>query len=259
MNLKLTDIVTDEELQARDQISDEAVADYYNFLREGGKLPPVTVFFDGTRYFLADGWHRYFAHKSAGMATIEVEVIKGTKRDAMKYAMGANDKHGLRRTVADKRKAVTMAFDDIELAELSDREIAKLCNVTHPFVAKMRKEAGAVVEEKPIKEKIDENKIPQAAQGTDEEFRLQELSDALVQANEEKVALEDRLALKVIDATEEEKARLSETLADLRQQLKVLEAENRSLKASLKVEVEEKNQLIRQVNYWKKQATKGTK
>ena len=135
MNLKLTDIVTDEELQARDQISDEAVADYYNFLREGGKLPPVTVFFDGTRYFLADGWHRYFAHKSAGMATIEVEVIKGTKRDAMKYAMGANDKHGLRRTVADKRKAVTMAFDDIELAELSDREIAKLCNVTHPFLS----------------------------------------------------------------------------------------------------------------------------
>jgi cell shape-determining protein MreC len=61
------------------------------------------------------------------------------------------------------------------------------------------------------------------------------------------------------DATEEEKARLSETLADLRSQIKVLEAENKALKASLKMETDEKNQLIRQVNYWKKQATKGTK
>jgi hypothetical protein len=123
----------------------------------------------------------------------------------------------------------------------------------------MRKETGAVVEHKPVKEPNHEDKVAQANQGSDEEFRIAELSDALVQAEEEKTALADRLALKVFDATEEEKARLGETLAELRQQIKVLEAENRSLKASLKVEVEEKNQLIRQVNYWKKQATKGTK
>lgn len=259
MNLKLTDIITDADLQAREKISDEAVAEYYNVLREGVKLPPITVFFDGTRYFLADGWHRYFAHKSAGMATIEVEVIKGTRRDAQKYAMGANNTHGLQRTVADKRKAVTMAFDDIEWAELSSREISKLCNVSHTFVEKIRKEVGAVVEHKPTKEPKREDKIAPRDEGSDEDFRIAELSDALVQAEEEKTALADRLALKVVDATEEEKARLGETLAELRQQIKVLEAENRSLKASLKIEVEEKNQLIRQVNYWKKQATKGTK
>lgn len=257
MNLKLTDIITDADLQARDKINDEAVADYYNVLKEGGKLPPVTVFFDGTRYYLADGWHRYFAHKSAGMATIEVEVIKGTRRDAQKHAMGANDKHGLRRTVADKRKAVTMAFDDIEYGELSDREIAKLCNVSHVFVAKMRKEL--VVEEKAAKEPKNEPKTESRVEDNAEEFKIQELADALVQAHEEKAKLEDRVAIAASDATPEEKARLSETLADLRNQVKVLEAENKALKASLKIETEEKNQLIRQVNYWKKQATKGTK
>lgn len=259
MNLKLSDIIIDADLQAREKISDEAVSEYYDVLREGGKLPPVKVFFDGTRYFLGDGWHRLFAHRTAGLATIEADIVQGTRRDAMKYAMGANNDHGLRRTIADKRKAVGMAFDDIEMAELSDREIAKLCNVSHVFVAKMRKETGAVVEDKPAKEPKHEDKVAPRAEGSDEDFRIAELSDALVQAEEEKTALADRLALKVVDATEEEKARLGETLSELRQQIKVLEAENRSLKASLKIEVEEKNQLIRQVNYWKKQATKGTK
>ena len=259
MNLKLTDIVTDADLQARDRLSDEAIAEYYNVIREGGKLPPVTVFFDGIRYYLADGWHRYFAHKTAGMATIEVEVIKGTKREAQKYAMGANNTHGLQRTVADKRKAVMMAFDDIEWAELSSREIAKLCNVSHTFVDKIRKEIGAVAEEKPAREPKNEPKIEKRVEADAEEFKIQELADALVQAHEEKAKLEDRVAIAASDATPEEKARLSETLAELRNQIKVLEAENKALKASLKIETEEKNQLIRQVNYWKKQATKGTK
>lgn len=257
MNLKLSDIVTDAELQAREKLSDETIAEYYNVLREGAKLPPVTVFHDSKRYYLADGWHRYFAHRSAGLELIEVEVIDGSKRDAMKYAIGANSSHGLPRTIADKRKAVHMALDDIELGELSDREIAKLCNVTHPFVAKLRKDL--VGEDKPVKEPKNEPKIESRTQDNAEEFKIQELADALVQAHEEKAKLEDRIAVAATEATPEEKARLSETLADLREQIKVLEAENKALKASLKIETEEKNQLIRQVNYWKKQATKGTK
>lgn len=259
MNLKLSDIVTDADLQARERLSDEAIADYYNVLREGGKLPPVTVFFDGIKYYLADGWHRYFAHKSAALELIEVEVIKGTRREAQKYAMGANNTHGLQRTVADKRKAVLMAFDDIEWAELSSREIAKICNVSHTFVDKIRKEIGADAQEKPVKEPKLEPKIESGTEDNAEEFKIQELADALVQAHEEKAQLEDRIAVAATDATPEEKARLSETLADLRNQVKVLEAENKALKASLKIETDEKNQLIRQVNYWKKQATKGTK
>lgn len=258
MNLKLSDIIIDADLQAREKLSDDAIAEYYDVIREGGKLPPIKVFFDGTRYFLADGNHRYFAHRTAGLATIEADIVQGTRRDAMKYAMGANNDHGLRRTIADKRKAVGMAFDDIEMAELSDREIAKLCNVSHVFVAKLRKETGAVVEEK-TREPKNEPKIEKRAEDNAEEFKIQELADALVQAHEEKAQLEDRIAVAATDATPEEKARLSETLAELRNQIKVLEAENKALKASLKIETEEKNQLIRQVNYWKKQATKGTK
>lgn len=59
--------------------------------------------------------------------------------------MGANYDHGLRRTPADKRKAVTTLLSNPDVANdpqtgepWSDREAARRCNVTHPFVAKIR-------------------------------------------------------------------------------------------------------------------------
>lgn len=267
MNIKLSDIRVDGDLQIRKKMHDDVISEYYDVLRNGGKLPPVTVFFDSATYHLADGWHRYHAHKTAGMATIEADIKEGSKRDAQLYAFGANHEHGLRRTQADRRKAIEIMLHDIEWVEWSDREIAKVCKVSHPLVAKIRKELGANTDQRktadgktqPTKKGKDDNQDTQGTEGNDKEFAIQELSDALVQAHDENKALEDRIAVAASDATEEEKARLYETLADLRSQIKVLEVENKALKASLKMETDEKNQLIRQVNYWKKQATKGTK
>lgn len=56
----------------------------------------------------------------------------------MQYAVGANAAHGLRRTNADKRRAVTMLLDDPESVQWSDREIAKACAVSHEFVRQQR-------------------------------------------------------------------------------------------------------------------------
>lgn len=52
--------------------------------------------------------------------------------------VGANASHGLRRTNDDKRRAVLTLLNDLEWAKWSDREIARACGVTHPFVAKQR-------------------------------------------------------------------------------------------------------------------------
>ena len=41
--MKLLDIKLDTELQSRVEISDEAINDYSEALREGAKFPPVTV------------------------------------------------------------------------------------------------------------------------------------------------------------------------------------------------------------------------
>ena len=73
--MKLTEITVDSKLQGRCKLNQEVVDEYSETLREGGKLPPVKVFRIGSRYHLVDGWHRYFAHKKAGLvALLGVEI-----------------------------------------------------------------------------------------------------------------------------------------------------------------------------------------
>jgi hypothetical protein len=57
--------------------------------------------------------------------------------DAEWYALSTNQKHGLRRTREDKRKAVSRALE-ID-PDRSDREIARHLGVSHPFVARLRR------------------------------------------------------------------------------------------------------------------------
>lgn len=57
--------------------------------------------------------------------------------DALKYALGANTDHGLRRTNADKRKCVTLALASFGVKE-SSRTIAGICGVAVSFVADMK-------------------------------------------------------------------------------------------------------------------------
>jgi ParB-like chromosome segregation protein Spo0J len=267
MNLKLSDIRIDGDLQVRAAINDAVVADYYDVLREGGKLPPVVVFFDSAQYHLADGNHRYHAHKSAGLALIEADVREGTKRDAMLYALGANAEHGFRRTTQDKQRAVKIMLNDMEWMEWSDREIAKQCKVSHPFVSKVRKDIGASVSEvkyerngqQESRKLKDNDEIDEVSEGNSLETKVQELATEYAELAEEKAKLEDRIAVAAMDATEEEKQAYADTLESLRSQVKALEAENRALKATNRAVQDENNQLKKQVNYWKKQVQKGTK
>src|SRR5690606_22774478 len=59
---------------------------------------------------------------------------------AVLYAVGANAQHGLRRSKADKRRAVETLLLDSEWCQWSDREIARRCSVGHTLVANVRKE-----------------------------------------------------------------------------------------------------------------------
>src|SRR5574337_197364 len=124
--------------QSRANLNESVVAEYAEAMTEGAKLPAVTVFFDGSEYWLADGFHRYHGHKRIGALKIDAEVHNGTRRDAVLHSVGANAAHGLRRTNEDKRRAVETLLNDAEWSLWSDREIAKQCGVTHPFVAAVR-------------------------------------------------------------------------------------------------------------------------
>lgn len=124
--------------QSRAEINDATIAEYAETIRAGTDLPPVVTFFDGVNFWLADGFHRYHAHRAAGAMEISSEVRPGTCREAVLYSVGANAAHGLRRTNEDKRRAVQTLLDDPEWAAWSDREIARQCAVSYNTVASMR-------------------------------------------------------------------------------------------------------------------------
>ncbi len=54
------------------------------------------------------------------------------------FSLGVNSTHGLRRSNTDKRKAVMTLLQDSEWSQWSDRVIAKQCQVSPTFVAKVR-------------------------------------------------------------------------------------------------------------------------
>lgn len=125
--------------QARAAMVQEAIDEYALAMADGKEFPAVTVFFDGEVYWLGDGFHRVAAHiKAFGIAPIRADVQDGSQRDALLFATGANANHGVRRTVADKRKAVSALLDDPEWCQWSDREIARKVDVSHTFVANLR-------------------------------------------------------------------------------------------------------------------------
>jgi ParB-like chromosome segregation protein Spo0J len=59
---------------------------------------PVTVFDTGDELFLADGHHRVEAARRLGRMTIEANVRRGSRHDALEFAIElARDQRGLSR------------------------------------------------------------------------------------------------------------------------------------------------------------------
>ena len=125
-------------MQPRVATDKTTVKEYAERIEASDKLPPVVVFFDGTTYWLAEGFHRLAAHKLAGRTMIDCIVIDGTKADAQWHALQTNKTHGRRRSNDDKIKAVQMAFAHPKGKDLSDRAIAELVGVSATMVAKHR-------------------------------------------------------------------------------------------------------------------------
>lgn len=126
--------------QQREEINVETLELYSAALKEGAKFPPIVVFHDGVQNWLADGFHRLHAHRSANLTEIMCEIHDGTVRGAILFSVGSNSAHGLRPTNADKRKAALTLLQDKEWSHWTDHKIAAHCHVTQPFVSKLRKE-----------------------------------------------------------------------------------------------------------------------
>lgn len=136
--VKLENIRIDGGTQYRDQINQDVVKDYAEKMREGEEFPPLDTVFDGSTYWLVDGFHRYFASHDLGFKEVQVNYKPGTQEEAQLLALGVNAGHGLQRNNATKRKVVEAALAHPSLEGASNVNIAKLCRVSDTFVAAVR-------------------------------------------------------------------------------------------------------------------------
>ena len=259
MILNLDKIRIDCGTQARAALNLETVNEYSEAILAGAVFPSVTVFFDGSEYYLADGFHRYLATKSAGAPGIDANVTNGTLRDAILYSLSANNDHGLRRTNADKRKAVVTMLEDFEWQDWSDREIAKFCKVGHPLVGQIRKELGTTPDKvkferdgkviemnKPIKSPIQKTPLPELHVEDLPDNEKEILFDAVEMLKAENQALTDKLAVVSISPEIAERDMAQSLIADLRAQIRLLEIELKSVTQSRDTYQSEKAQLMKQ-------------
>ena len=135
--------------QPREAINETTVGEYAEAMTEGAEFPPLDLFFDGAEYWLADGFHRYHAANKIGLVEIPAKMHSGTRRDAVLFSVGVNQGHGLRRTNADKRKAVMTLMTDIEWSQWSNVEIGRRCGVSHELANVVRKSLAESASEQP--------------------------------------------------------------------------------------------------------------
>ena len=81
-------------LFARAGFDRATVERYSNAITDRHTLPPVTVYFDGADYWLADGFHRFAACEELGCTDIPVDIRHGTKQEALLFSLGADATHG---------------------------------------------------------------------------------------------------------------------------------------------------------------------
>lgn len=138
--LKLDQIRLDGDTQPRVAIDEDLVAEYADAYAAGIALPPLVVFHDGASYWLVDGFHRRWAAIKAGIKSVPCFVHEGTLQDARWFSYATNQAHGLRRSNADKAKAVRQALKHPTGAKMSDRQIAEHVGVASNTVLKYRQE-----------------------------------------------------------------------------------------------------------------------
>lgn len=136
VRMRLDALVLDQHAQPRTGVDLAVVAEYAEDMRRGDEFPPVDAFGTTEQAYLASGWHRYYARKSAGSDDVAVLLHSGGLSDAVWFSCGTNTDHGLRRSNADKRRSVENALR--HRPDLVDQAIAKHCGVDPKTVAAAR-------------------------------------------------------------------------------------------------------------------------
>ena len=255
--LNLLTIKIDGGTQARVSLNQDVVKEYAESMREGDVFPPITVFFDGSDYWLADGFHRYFATKANAFTSIEADVKNGTLDDATLFAFSANSKRGLSMTFEDNRNIIYAMLRHPEWSKWTNTAIAKHIGVSSmtvgrvkatmekkddeptvkKFIDKSGKESTVDTSKLATKQKIKKPDVSTAPSEMEQKIaemsdQIDELVDTVNSQADENTLLRDKIAIGQWDASDIEKIDAEERLAEARERIRILEIENKALRDS---------------------------
>jgi ParB-like chromosome segregation protein Spo0J len=158
--VKLSDIRIDGGTQGRVEIDQNHAYQMVEMMKEGYEFDPIDTNFDGSTYWLVDGFHRYHAYKLLGIKEVTVKYVPGTLDEAIVRSYGVNSRHGKPRSFDDRQKIVESALANPLTKDKTNYEIAKICVVSQSFVAGVRdpakKQKQKAAKEKHIKKKAEE-------------------------------------------------------------------------------------------------------
>ena len=244
--LNLAVLRLDGDTQARLALSQVKVKEYAALMADGEEFHPVDVFFDGSDYWLADGFHRYFATKTNRKTSIQATVTNGTLEDAQLFAMKANRGHGLHMLAADIRHCIVRMLEHPVWGTWSNAAIAKWVGTSKMTVGRVKAAISEPEEPKETKyvnkhgqessmntEKIGRPAKPAATPPKEEDDpKIIELVETVNELSEENQKLKDAIAVGAWDATDIEKEDAQDTITALREEIRVLEIEVKTLRES---------------------------
>jgi hypothetical protein len=238
--LKLTSIRVDGDTQARAALDQDMVTQYAEHMREGSTFPDIVVFHDGTSYWLADGFHRYFATQMNALDSIEADIRTGTLDEAQLYAYGANSKRGLTMTREDNRNIILKMINHPIWGKWTNAEIGRHVGVSKMTVGRFKQtlppseDTVKTYTNKHGQQRSIETKNlgKKPAEEMDDSDNVTELTETIASISEENQLLKDKIAIGQWDASEIERIDIQEVVEDLREKIRVMEIDNKALRES---------------------------
>lgn len=262
--LNISTIRIDGGTQPRQKINYDVVKDYAELMRDGVKFPPITVFYDGAEYWLADGFHRYHAIKQNATTTAEAEIHTGSLEDALLYSCGANKGRGLSMSAEDNREIIRKMLLHPVWGQWAQSEIARHVGVSAMTVSRVKASMTDLPKQESKKfirdgkehtmntgnvgkEKKAPTTKPDVTTHDERDEKIQELVDTVQALSEENELLKDKIAIGQWDASEIEKMDAEDTIKELRERIKILEIDNKALRESRDMYQNRNAELMRKV------------
>ncbi|NJM74037.1 MAG: hypothetical protein HC862_30270 [Scytonema sp. RU_4_4] len=129
----------DGETQPREKLDKKHIEDLVRDWKKGAQFESALAYYDGQDYWLTDGYHRNAALEELGEAKILVEIRCGTLKDAKWHSYSVNQHKALKRSNADKQRAIIGALKHPYGTSRSNVQIAEHCGVDEGTVRAWRK------------------------------------------------------------------------------------------------------------------------